>query len=255
MPHAHAIIALHFFILASGLFSFLWIVDNAAGMGFGLSMKGATMFRCSRYASVIALLAMVGCSTAYYAAWQKLGYEKRDILVSRIKDTQEDQEAAKQQFTTTLQRFQEVTHFNGGDLEAEYNKLNSSYESCESRANDVSKRIKSVEKVAGDMFDEWNSELSQYSDPNLRASSQQKLNDTKVRYDKLIAIMKQAESRMPPVLTAFHDQVLYLKHNLNASAIASLQTTSAGIESDVSQLIKEMNASIAEANAFVGQLK
>ena len=213
------------------------------------------MLRGSRYLSVVVLLGIVGCGSAYYAAWQKLGYEKRDILVSRIKDTQQDQEAAKQQFTTTLQRFQEVTHFNGGDLEAEYNKLNKSYEASQSRADDVSKRIKSVEKVAADMFAEWQSELAQYSDPKLRSSSEQKLNETKVRYDKLIAIMKQAESRMPPVLTAFHDQVLYLKHNLNASAIASLQSTSASIESDVGQLIKEMNASIAEANAFVGQLK
>ena len=213
------------------------------------------MFRDSRSVLAVALLMVVGCSTAYYAAWEKLGYEKRDILVSRIKDSQADQEAAKQQFTTTLQRFQEVTHFNGGDLEAEYNKLNKSYEACQSRADDVSKRIKSVEKVAADMFAEWNTELSQYSDPKLRSSSEQKLNETKVKYNKLIAIMKQAESRMPPVLTAFHDQVLYLKHNLNASAIASLQSTSASIESDVGTLIKEMNASIAEANAFVGQLK
>jgi hypothetical protein len=206
-------------------------------------------------AIVFSLLLIAGCSSTYYSIWEKLGYEKRDILVSRIKDANTDQEAAKKQFETTLQRFKSVTNFNGGDLEAEYNKLNSSYQSCESRANDVSSRIKSVEKVAADMFAEWKEELGQYSDPKLRQSSEQKLNDTKVRYDKLITVMKQAESRMKPVLTAFHDQVLFLKHNLNAAAIASLQTTSAGIEADVSQLIKEMNASIAEANAFVSQLK
>ena len=213
------------------------------------------MLRTSRYILIPVLMTLVGCSTAYYAAWQKLGYEKRDILVSRIKETQDDQEAAKQQFQTTLQRFQEVTHFNGGDLEAEYNKLNKSYESCQSRADDVSKRIKSVEKVSADMFEEWNKELSEYSDPKLKESSEQKLNDTKERYAKLIDVMKRAEQRMPPVLTKFHDQVLYLKHNLNASAIASLQTTSAGIESDVTQLIQEMNNSIAEAKSFVSQLK
>lgn len=206
-------------------------------------------------ATVLCLLLVAGCSSTYYSIWHELGYEKRDILVSRIKDTNNDQEAAKKQFETTLQRFKDVTNFNGGDLEAEYNKLNSSYESCESSAADVSKRIKSVEKVAQDLFDEWQTELGQYNDPKLRAESEQKLNETKARYQKLITVMKQAEARMKPVLGAFHDQVLFLKHNLNAQAIASLQTTSAGIEADVSQLIKEMNASIAEANAFVSQLK
>ncbi|HSZ59487.1 MAG TPA: DUF2959 domain-containing protein [Tepidisphaeraceae bacterium] len=205
--------------------------------------------------SILCLLLIAGCSSTYYSIWEKLGYEKRDILVSRIKSTNDDQEAAKKQFETTLQRFKDVTNFNGGDLEAEYNKLNSSYQSCESRANDVSSRIKSVEKVAADLFDEWQSELGQYSDPKLRQESEQKLTETKARYQKLITVMKQAEARMTPVLNAFHDQVLFLKHNLNAAAIASLQTTSAGIEADVTQLIKEMNASIAEANSFVSQLK
>jgi hypothetical protein len=208
-----------------------------------------------RRAALVLVLAIGGCSTTYYALWSKLGYEKRDILVSRIKEASEDQDAAKKQFQTTMQRFQEVTHFNGGDLEAEYNKLNASYESCESRAQAVSKKIASVEKVAADMFDEWNSELSQYSDPKLRASSEQQLTETKEKYAKLIVVMKQAEKRMQPVLTAFHDQVLYLKHHLNAAAIASLKDTSAGIESDVSQLIKEMDASINEANAFISQMK
>ena len=217
--------------------------------------KGKTMF-ITRRGSVLLLvsLVLVGCSSAYYAAWEKLGYEKRDILVSRVKSASKDQEEAKKQFQTTLQKFQEVTGFKGGDLEAEYKKLNGSYEDCVSRADAVSKRIASVEKVAADMFGEWQSELSQYSDQSRRRASEQMLNDTKVKYKKLIVVMKQAEKRMQPVLTVFHDQVLFLKHNLNAAAIASLKETSAGIEQDVGKLIADMNASINEANSFISQM-
>jgi hypothetical protein len=221
-----------------------------------ISRKGNTMFATPRAKPLTVLLPLLllGCSTAYYATWAKLGYEKRDILVSRIKSANKDQEEAKKQFKTTLESFQAVTHFNGGNLEAEYKKLNSSYEACQSRAEDVTKRIAAVEKVAADMFAEWQSELSQYSDPSRRRSSEQMLADTKVRYEKLIAVMKQAEKRMQPVLTVFHDQVLTLKHDLNAAAIASLKDTSAGIESDVSKLIEDMNASINEANTFINQM-
>ncbi len=67
--------------------------------------------------------------------------------------------------------------------------------------------------------------------------------------------MKAAEAKMDPVLAAFHDQVLYLKHNLNARAIASLQVTAGQIQSDVGSLVKEMEAAIAEANAFIDQMK
>jgi hypothetical protein len=203
----------------------------------------------------IVLALFVGCKSANYAFWNKLGYEKSDILVSRVEKAKDEQEAAKEQFKTTMQKFQELTNFNGGDLEAEYKKLSSENDSCESRVTAVHKRINDVDSVAQDMFKEWNDELAQYQDPNLRAKSQQQLNDSKARYATLIAVMRQSETKMDPVLKAFHDQVLFLKHNLNAAAISSLQTTTAGIDSDVQSLIKDMENSINEANAFIAQMK
>jgi ElaB/YqjD/DUF883 family membrane-anchored ribosome-binding protein len=203
---------------------------------------------------IAALSLTTGCKSAYYKTWEKLGWAKRDILVDRVKDARDDQEAAKKQFQTTLDQFKAVTGFNGGDLEAKYKKLNSAYEASEKRANDVRDQIKSVESVANDMFKEWNAELSQYQSADLRRSSEQKLNQTKDRYNQLISVMKQASSKMDPVLAAFHDQVLYLKHNLNAEAISSLQQTATGINTDVENLIKDMNASIAEANSFINDM-
>ncbi len=196
-----------------------------------------------------------GCRSTYYAAWEKLGWEKRDILVDRVKDTRDDQQTAQKQFKTTLERFKDVTNFQGGNLESKYNKLKSEYDSCESRANDVSKRIASVETVASDMFTEWNKELSDYQNADLRAKSAEELRSTKERYQQLIAVMKASETKMKPVLAAFNDQVLFLKHNLNASAISSLQSTAAGIDSDVAALIADMEKSINEANDFIKQMK
>ena len=196
-----------------------------------------------------------GCKSANYAFWEKFGYEKRDILVSRVEDAKKDQEKAKEQFKTTLERFQELTNFQGGELESKYKKLSSEYESCKKRADAVSERITAVDSVANDMFREWKQELSQYQNAELRRNSEQKLSDAKSRYQTLIALMRKSEAKMQPVLTAFHDQVLFLKHNLNAQAVASLQTTAAGIDKDVQALIKDMEASINEANEFIKQMK
>ncbi len=125
---------------------------------------------------LVALLAAgPGCADTYYKAWEKLGYEKRDILVSRVEKARDEQTDAKQQFTSTLDQFKALTGFNGGDLEAEYETLNSSYNDCETEAAAVTKRINSVDKVAQAMFAEWQAELDQYQDQGLRASSAQKL--------------------------------------------------------------------------------
>ena len=197
----------------------------------------------------------VGCASTYYSAWEKLGYEKRDILVSRVEKARDEQTDAKQQFTSTLDQFKALTGFNGGDLEAEYEKLNSSYNDCQSEAAAVTKRVDSVDKVATAMFAEWQGELDQYQDQSLRASSAQKLDESKARYAKLLQAMRDSEASMQPVLGAFHDRVLLLKHSLNAAAISSLGGTAGQIDANVQVLIKQMDASIDQANTFIDNLK
>jgi chromosome segregation ATPase len=204
-----------------------------------------------RIAVLTALVLLAGCQSAYYGAMEKLGYEKRDILVNRVGDAREAQQEAKQQFESALAQFIAVTNFSGGELEKQYNKLKDEFEDCESRAARVHNRIGEVERVARDLFDEWGKEIKQYTNPELRRSSQRQLDGTRTRYQQLIGAMRRAERKLDPVLAAFRDRVLFLKHNLNARAIASLKTERARIESDIASLIADMNRSISEADLFI----
>lgn len=206
------------------------------------------------------LLAAPGCSSTSIALREKvLGEAKREQLVNRVEDARDSQNAAKQQFQSALDEFIAVTNAGAdarvAELEARYKKLNSEYERSESRAQTVRDRIDSVERVAGALFREWKAELGQYSSATLRSASERQLAETQSRYDQLLGVMKQAASKMDPVLAAFKDQVLFLKHNLNARAIASLQATATQVQSDVSGLIRDMEASINEANSFISQMQ
>jgi chromosome segregation ATPase len=196
-----------------------------------------------------------GCQTAYYSTMEKLGYHKRDILVSRVETARDSQQAAKEQFKSALEQFSSVMNVEGGNLEAKYNKLNGALERSEAKAEQVTERIEEVESVSAALFEEWQSELDQYSNAQLRRSSAQQLGQTKQRYAQLIRAMRRAEAKIEPVLSPFRDQVLYLKHNLNARAIASLQSEMVAVESDIAALIEEMEKSIAEADAFISELE
>lgn len=197
------------------------------------------------------MLFLAGCQKTYYKTMEAFGYHKRDLLVERVEDARDAQEAAKEQFQSALEKFSEVVGFQGGELEQTYKALKSELEKSESKAKAVKTRIIDVENVAEALFDEWESELSEYTSDNLRRSSRQKLDLTRRRYEQLIGAMKRAEAKINPVLTAFRDQVLFLKHNLNAQAIAFLQDELTSVEADIEALIKEMEASIAEANSFI----
>src|SRR5688572_3867587 len=195
-----------------------------------------------------------GCSSTYYSFWEKFGYEKRDILIDKVEEARDAQNKAKEEFKTTFQQFKELTNFEGGELERKYNKLSSAYDSCKERADKVKGRVDAVDQTANDLFREWKQELDKYENAELRRASERKLTETQSRYRELISAMRNSESKMDPVLRAFQDQVLFLKHNLNAAAIASLQTTASGIEQDVQALIREMEVSINEANEFIKQI-
>jgi hypothetical protein len=209
-----------------------------------------------RYRTILVMttsifLLLLGCETAYYGTMEKLGYHKRDLLVNRVESARDAQEDAKEQFESALEKFSSVLQFHGGDLEDKYDQLKAAYDRSLARAQTVRDRIGAVEDVADDLFVEWEAELSEYSSDSLRRSSTLKLQQTKRQYAQLIGAMKRAESKMDPVLVAFHDQVLFLKHNLNAKAIASLQTELVSVETEVNSLIKDMEASIKEANSFI----
>ncbi len=199
----------------------------------------------------ISIFAVGGCQTAYYKTLERVGIHKRDVLVSRVENARDAQQEAKEQFQSALERFSTTLNFDGGKLEEKYKTLNEAYEKSADKAENVHQRIDSVEDVAEALFDEWEEELNQYSSPNLRKASKQKLDKTRNHFSRLISAMKKAEKKINPVLSAFRDQVLFLKHNLNAQAIASLQNELISIESDIASLIKEMESSITEADAFI----
>ena len=195
-----------------------------------------------------------GCQTAYYKTMEAFGKQKRDILVSRVEKARDAQAETKEQFKTALEKFSSVVKVPGSELQNKYNQLKAELDKSEVSAKEVSTRIADVESVTRALFKEWNSELDQYTSKELRRSSEQKLKQTQARCDQLIGAMKQAERKMAPVLSAFRDQVLFLKHNLNAQAVASLQGELVTIESNVASLIKDMDASIAEANSFISKM-
>lgn len=210
----------------------------------------------SRTLLVASLTLLLGaCSSAYYGAMEQIGVHKRDILVDRIESAQSAQQEGQEQFKDALEQFRSVVNFDGGELQRIYDRLNREFEDTEVAAENIRSRIRAVESVAEDLFDEWEDELSLYNNASLRRDSEQQLNATRQRYTRLIQAMHRAERTLDPVLDNLRDNVLYLKHNLNARAIASIRGELDAINTDVDRLIQAMQAAIAESDRFIAEMR
>ncbi|MBC8271426.1 MAG: DUF2959 domain-containing protein [Gammaproteobacteria bacterium] len=202
-----------------------------------------------------AVISLTACETVVYDALEKVGYHKRDILIDRIDAAQASQTEGQEQFKSALEQFKSVINFDGGDLEVTYDLLNDEYEASVDAADEIHDRINSVENVADALFDEWQEELEQYSNASLRRDSERQLKDTRRRYSKVLGAMRRAENAIDPVLASLKDNTLYLKHNLNARAIASLKNELGTVDNDVNALLTAMQQAINESNAFIDELR
>lgn len=214
------------------------------------------MFKFSRkLCVVVCIFILASCSSAYYSAMEKIGIHKRDIMVDRVVDAKEAQQDAQAQFKSALEEMTTLINFDGGELEAQYQIIQAQYEDSTEAAAEVSSRIEKIEDVADALFDEWQSEIEEISNSNLRRQSSAKFKETERRYQTLISSMHKAEKKMAPVLSALKDNSLFLKHNLNAKAIGALQGEMVTIKKDVNALIKEMNLAIEQSQKFIELLE
>jgi ABC-type transporter Mla subunit MlaD len=177
------------------------------------------------------------------------------VLVDRVEDARDAQQDAKESIQDAYTRFANVVNVKGGDLEKTYKNLQKAVDKSEARATEIDERIQSVEVVSGDLFREWKGELKQYKSANLRASSERQLENSEARYQQMITAMKTARRKIDPVLSVLKDNALFLKHNLNAKALAALKGEVVSIEGQVTDLIREMESAIAESERFIKEFE
>lgn len=204
--------------------------------------------------AMVLALSLLGCQSVYYDAMEKIGYAKRDILVDRVEDARDAQTEAQEQFKSALDELSTLIDFDGGDVQQAYDALSDQYESSKKAADDVTTRIDKIENVSEALFEEWQEEIDQYSSAKFKRTSQRQLSQTKSSYNNLVRSMRRAEAKMQPVLTSLNDNVLYLKHNLNARAISAISIEFKGLKKEIQLLMSEVNKSISESNKFIAEM-
>lgn len=192
---------------------------------------------------------------AYYQGRESLlGDHKRDLVVMQVDQACDSLRDSRDQFVDALEQFKLLVKMDDSPLQQRYQLLKRHYDQCRQRAEQVTQRIQAIESVSEALFNEWENEIELYSNRVLKSRSQQQLKKSRQQYARLLKTLQIAQSRMVPVLAAFQDQVLFLKHNLNAHAIAALRHEFVEIGIDISKLLEIMEKTITEANQFVSAL-
>ncbi len=203
---------------------------------------------------VLAVLA-TGCSTVKYEALEQVGIYKRDILVDRVEDARDSQSETREELLAAYEELNLLIGEDGGELERQYKRLNRKVERSRDAIADLDDHLAAIDKVSADLFEEWREELGQYSSQSLRRDQEQKLRESQTQFASLRQRMQVARDRVDPVMAVLNDNVLYLKHSLNAQALDALRGEATALEGKVDALIRDMQAAIDEADAFIQRMR
>lgn len=201
------------------------------------------------------LLLLSGCATVQYSALEKVGIEKRDILVDRVEDARDAQDETREELVSAYDALSELIDHDGGELEKRYRALDKAVDRSSDARDDLDDRLKAIDRVSRDLFKEWEEELTLYSSDTLRQDQTRKLAVARRQYAAMRERMQTARNRVDPVMNILNDNRLFLKHSLNAQALNALRGQVATIDGQVQALIRDMQSAIDEANAFIANMR
>ncbi len=170
-------------------------------------------------------LAMVFLFTTIFAAGAHAqeGHKQTERLVKRAGETLKEIVETKHQLQKTLTQYNSIIEGKTDNANKTYKDLVKSVEQCEKKRADVSKKTEEMEQEAHIFFQEWTTSLEAIANEDLKKRSQDRLNDTRVRYSDILRSGRQAGGEFDAFIGELRDQITYLGFDLNPSAVASLK--------------------------------
>ncbi len=197
---------------------------------------------------------LTGCTTVYYATWEQLGKEKRDLLKDNVLAARHEQREASQGFRDALTQLRSTYQVPPSRLQAVYEELRGHQKRLTRRYEDLDGRITKLNTIAMDLFSEWREEAESMSNREFHKRSLEQLAEAQDRYRQMQTALTETRNRCRPVLNQFNEYVLFLKHNLNAQALGALHGEAQEIIEGLGHLIEQLNNSISETDAFIATL-
>jgi hypothetical protein len=147
-----------------------------------------------------------------------------DDLLGRIERVYVECELSQQSSRAALEALQTLTSpdFRGDPVSA-YAVFAQAVIDSDKQSAKLTTSIGPMKKSAEPFFDQWASDLSMYSSMDMRLHSQNRLTETRERYDAILVALEPAAMAYEVFNETLSDHVLFLTHDFNAGAVSSIE--------------------------------
>ena len=186
---------------------------------------------------------------------QSPGFKQTDKLISRSQSTISQIRSTKLQTEATLDGYNAIIDGKVPNNRKAYKSLVKDIQKCENQADKVGDRVVAMQTAASTYFGDWETSIAAITSDDLRAKSEMRLKETRANYDEILKAAQKAGDEFKPFITNLHDQVTFLGHDLNPSAIADLKDEAAALNSKGSKVFSAVDDTIEVATKYTNSLK
>lgn len=204
---------------------------------------------------VTTAVAVLAITTAGSGLAQSSGHKKTDKLIYRAQQTTSSIRAANLQVKKTLESYNYIVEGKAQDPRAEYKKLVKDIEKSQKAREDVRTKADHMQKAADAFFQDWEDSLAGFNSEEMRAKSEERMNETRANYDKIFEAGSKAGSDFATFIAALDDQVRYLGNDLNPTAIAGLTDEAAALNEKADDFFKAIDETLQVAVSYTASLE
>ena len=208
-----------------------------------------------KLSALLVMLALLATIPGVVQAQQSPGFKQTDKLISKSQATISQIRSTKLQTETTLGGYNAIIEGKVPDNRKAYKALVKDIQKCENQADKVGNRIVAMQTAASTYFSDWEASIATITSDDLRAKSEMRLKETRASYDEILKAAQKAGDEFTPFITNLHDQVTFLGHDLNPSAIADLTDEAAKLNAKGDKVFSAVDDTIEVATKYTNSLK
>jgi septal ring factor EnvC (AmiA/AmiB activator) len=205
--------------------------------------------------TLVVMLALMMVVPSLVQAQQSPGFKQTDKLINKAQDTITSIRSTKIQTEATLDNYNAIIDGKVPDNRKAYKALVKDIQKSENQADKVGNKIVAMQEAASTYFGDWETSIEAITSDDLRAKSEMRLKDTRANYDEILKAAQKAGDEFKPFITNLHDQVTFLGHDLNPSAIADLKDEAAALNSKGAKVFSAVDDTIEVASKYTNSLK
>ena len=202
--------------------------------------------------SFVGALLLSSCSLQTLGVKQKGGLERVDELLSYVEGVQVEATVSKERSQAALESLRRLVapEFKG-DPATGHKELVLAVEQTSDQADALKASVRPLRKTGEKVFARWTEDLESFGNLAMRQRSQERLEETRRRYDAILAAAVAAQLAYDSFNGDLNDHALFLEHDFNATSVALMAQELDGLRTRHKELLKRLDASAAACQAYV----